>query len=189
MTSEGGERSAFERAVLPHLDAGYNLARWLTRDEGDAGDVVQEAAMRAFKYFGGLKGEDALPWFLGIVRNVAMTLLSRRGKEVGLSEEMDVEDHAPDAAEQASRQGEVEVLKKAVEDLPADFREAIVLRELEGMSYKEIASVTGVSIGTVMSRISRGRRRLQVAMGAASSPRNELNSKDAKTRKIEEAGG
>lgn len=154
--------------MLPHLDSAHNLARWLIRSDADAGDVVQEACVRALRHFDGFRGGDAKPWFLSVVRNAAMTWLSRRPREDSLDEERG----APAAAAEASTEAELlryderEVLDRALERLPDEFREAIVLRELEGMSYKDIASALGVPIGTVMSRLSRGRRLLLESLGA-----------------------
>jgi len=158
----------FEEAVLPHLDAAHNLARWLTGDDADAGDAVQEACLRALRYFDGFQGGDVRPWFMTIVRNCAFTALSRRPKTVELGEET-----APAAAREDSIETKLEksdaraALGRALEALPSEFREAIVLRELEGLSYKEIAAVTGAPIGTVMSRLSRGRLLLMKTLGAA----------------------
>ena len=158
----------FESTVLPHLDAAYNLARWLLRDENDARDVVQESTMRALKYFDTLRGEDGLPWLLQIVRKTAFTWLERRQRtdavEPLADDAMIPDDSAPDPASIVSDQLDAESLVRAVDGLPAEFREVIILRELEGLSYKQIAQTTGVSIGTVMSRISRARKRLQTAL-------------------------
>jgi RNA polymerase sigma-70 factor (ECF subfamily) len=157
----------FEEAVLPHLDSAHNLARWLTRNDADAGDVVQEACVRALRYFDDLRGGDAKPWFLTIVRNTSMTWMSRRPGEAVLDEEQVVAAETADASSESEllRTDERLALHRALETLPAEFRETVVLRELEGMAYKEIATVTGVPIGTVMSRLSRGRRLLLGRLG------------------------
>ncbi|MGN6368408.1 MAG: sigma-70 family RNA polymerase sigma factor [Phycisphaerae bacterium] len=158
----------FERRVLPHLDAGFNLACWLLRDEHEARDVAQEAVMRAWRYFHTLRGEEALPWFLRIVRNTAYTWMERRqrdGRWVSLGEDAMIEDETVgEPGERLSAEVDAEMLRKAVDALPPEFREVIVLRELEGMSYKEIAAATEVSIGTVMSRLSRARKKLEAAL-------------------------
>jgi RNA polymerase sigma factor (sigma-70 family) len=155
----------FEQTVFPHLDAAYNLARWLTRNEHDAEDVVQEACMRAFRSFEGFRGTDGRGWLLTIVRNACYTWLSRNHSEQ-LSTPFDEEIHCEEVAgpnpeelllQNANRQH----LQDALEELPVEFREALVLRELEGLSYKEIADVSGVPLGTVMSRLARARDRLK----------------------------
>jgi RNA polymerase sigma-70 factor, ECF subfamily len=161
----GNERQQFEELFLPFLDAAYNLARWIIRNEHDAEDVVQEAYLRAFKGFPGFRGDNAKAWLLTIVRNTAYTWLSKRGLEENLVP-YEEEKHADiilfdrAAAEMASEQRKEE-LRNALERLPAEFRDIIVLYEFDGLSYKELASALGVAIGTVMSRLSRARRRLQ----------------------------
>ena len=154
----------FEQVVLPHFDAAYNLARWLTRGGQDAEDLVQEALLRAFTFFDGFRGGDGKAWLLTIVRNTCYSWLRKsRGQE--LLTEFDETLHSP-TSQAASpeaiqlRQAEARLLKEGMEKLPAEFREVLVLRELEGMSYKEIAEITGVALGTVMSRLSRARQRL-----------------------------
>jgi RNA polymerase sigma-70 factor (ECF subfamily) len=157
----------FEGAVLPHLDSAHNLARWLIRSDADAGDVVQEACVRALRYFDGFRGGDAKPWFLSVVRNSAMTWLSRRPPEDSLDEERGAPAEAAGVSSETEllRFDERAVLNHALAALPDEFREAIVLRELEGMSYKDISAALGVPIGTVMSRLSRGRRLLLERLG------------------------
>jgi RNA polymerase sigma factor (sigma-70 family) len=162
--TDHNELTAFNDAVLPHLDAAYNLARWLTRNEHDAEDVVQEASLRAFKYWEGLSHRDSRSWLLAIVRNTFYTWLRRRSPEApGLSdgEVDDIDSNIPNPESAALREADREMLKCALEDLPNEFREAIVLREMEGLSYKEIADIANVPIGTVMSRLARARKRLQ----------------------------
>jgi RNA polymerase sigma-70 factor (ECF subfamily) len=165
-------RERFEQAVLPHLDAAYNLARWLTRNDQDAQDVTQEAFLRAFRFFDGYQGGNMRAWLLTIVRNTCFTWLHQnRPPEVAV--EFDEEIHSgerPGGADpelQVLASADKETLRRALEELPAIFREALVLRELEGMSYKEIADVSSVSIGTVMSRLARARTRLRESLGAA----------------------
>jgi len=154
----------FEALALPHLDAAYNLARWLARDEQDAADIVQDAMLRAFVALDGLRGEDARPWLLAIVRNSAYTWL-RRNRPADLvvpyDEDLhDVGDASADPQQLALRAADRRRVDTALAALPVEFREAIVLRELEELSYREIATVLSVPVGTVMSRLSRGRLRL-----------------------------
>jgi RNA polymerase sigma-70 factor (ECF subfamily) len=155
-------KAYFEQAVLPHLGAAYNLARWLTRNAHDADDVVQEAYLRAYQFFESFHGGDGRAWLLRIVRNTCYTWLERnrrREPQLSLDDTQQGASPAPEAGLQA--QEDRELLRQALTELPDEFREAIVLRELEGMSYKEIAAITGVPMGTVMSRLARGRERLQ----------------------------
>ncbi len=155
----------FEQAVLPHLDSAYNLARWLIRNDHDAEDLVQEACLRALKFFDGFRGGDPRAWLLTIVRNRCYTWLEQNR----LQEFTTVFDEEIHTAEEQSRSPEALLLesadasrvKAALEELPPEFREAIVLRELEGMSYKEIAGLCGIPVGTVMSRLARARQRLE----------------------------
>jgi RNA polymerase sigma-70 factor (ECF subfamily) len=155
----------FEQIAMPHLDAAYNLARWLVRNVHDAEDIVQESYLRAFKFFGGYQGGDSRAWILKIVRNTSYSFLEKK-RPGDLGVEFNEEIHTAEAgqtdAETALLQSvESGLLRKALEDLPVNFREVLVLRELEGMSYKAIADVTGVPIGTVMSGLARGRAQLR----------------------------
>ncbi len=156
----GEERLAlFEAAVLPHLDAAYRLARWLTRSAPDAEDLVQECMLRAFTYFDSFRGADGRAWLLAIVRNSFYTSL-RRGRsrtDVPFKEELHAEESPPDPETLLMRRVAAEELGRAIEELPAAFREVLVLREVEGLSYKEIAGVAAIPIGTVMSRLARAR--------------------------------
>ena len=158
----------FERQVLPHLDAAYNLARFLMRNDQDAEDVVQEAALRAFRFFDSFRGENSRAWFLSIVRNTAFTALkhNRMDEETIVFDEELHGGQIPslDAGTELDRAQDRQTVRAAIEQLPAEFREAITLRELEGMSYKEIADIAGVPIGTIMSRLARGRRQLQLLL-------------------------
>jgi RNA polymerase sigma-70 factor (ECF subfamily) len=153
--------ATFEQVVLIHLDAAYNFARWLTRNDHDAEDVVQDACIRAARAFDAFHGGDARAWLLTIVRNVAMTFLRTRKSTEVLDDDLR-EPQCPDLDPQAIllRAADAERVREAIELLPIDLRTVIVLREMEGLSYKEIAAVSGVPIGTVMSRLSRGRERL-----------------------------
>jgi len=163
----------FEETVLPHLDAAFNFARWLTRDDAEAEDVVQDACVRAMRFFSSLRDGDARAWLFTIVRNTWYSRVSRRSNLAAgtpLSDEQDQwPDEALDPEERLLQQHTVTLVRGALEQLPVDFREVIVLREIEGLSYKEIAAVAGVPIGTVMSRLARARERLQTMLKLASS--------------------
>jgi RNA polymerase sigma-70 factor (ECF subfamily) len=165
-----GKNVNFEETILPHLDAAYNLARWLTRDAADAEDVVQEAYLRAFRYFDGFHGTDARAWTLKIVRNTCYSWLQKNRGQM-LTTEFDEEQHSGDDRDpEAALIGKIDsqMLKRLLDELPVEFREIVVLRDLEGMSYKEIAGIAELPLGTVMSRLSRGRQRLQAGLGAYS---------------------
>jgi len=150
---------------MPHLDAAYNLARWLTRNEHDAQDVVQDSFLRAFRFFDGFHGSNSRSWLLSIVRNASYSWLQKNRKHE-LTTVFDEELHGPEAIASDPPTlvlGDVdkEIVRQAIEELPAEFREVTILRELEGMSYKEVAEITDVPIGTVMSRLARARKQLQ----------------------------
>jgi RNA polymerase sigma-70 factor, ECF subfamily len=158
----------FEQAVLPHLDAAYNLARWLMRNEQDAQDVAQEACLRAFRFFSGFRGGDARAWLMKIVRTTCYTWLHANRP---LQDATEFDENLFPAGfrnpnpEEAVLQNDSDTLvRKALEKLPPNFREVLILRELEGMSYREIATITGIPAGTVMSSLSRGRDRLRQAL-------------------------
>jgi RNA polymerase sigma-70 factor, ECF subfamily len=155
----------FEQVVLPHLDAAYNLARWLVRSPADADDVVQEAYLRALRFFDGFRGGDSRAWILKIVRNTCYSW-ARKNAPGGTEEEFDEtmhskEEQREDAEAKLVARAESDRVRKALQALPDAFREVLVLREIEGLSYKEIADVTGVPMGTVMSSLSRARQRLR----------------------------
>jgi RNA polymerase sigma factor (sigma-70 family) len=159
----------FELLILPLMNDAYNLARWLMRNPQDAEDLVQESYLRAFKFFGSFReGTNARAWLLRIVRNTCYTALAagvHKGREVPLEEEAnEIRDATALPPEILSRKATVEAVRAAIAELDTDFREAIVLRELEGLSYKEISEVTDVPIGTVMSRLSRGRDQLALLL-------------------------
>src|SRR5271167_4031998 len=160
-----GQAGSFEQVVLPHLDAAYNLARWLVRNVHDAEDIVQEAYLRAFRYFGGYQGGDSRAWVLKIVRNTSYSFLEKnRPADLGVEFDEKIhpaETNQPDAETMLLKSVESRMLREALEELPVNFREILVLRELEGMSYKDIAEVMGVPIGTVMSGLARGRAQLR----------------------------
>ena len=174
------ELARFERVILPHLDAAYNLARWLTRNDHDAEDVVQEACLRAHQFFGGFHGSDGRAWMLRVVRNTCYTWLERnRPRAPALAFDDDKHSAADQGASPLSltlRDENVEMVRRAIEQLSLEYREVIVLRELEGFSYKDIASVAEIPPGTVMSRLARARERLQQALAghASEEPRREL---------------
>ena len=164
---EHNDLQNFEQAVLPHLENAYNLARWLTHNEQDAEDVAQEAYLRAFRFFPGFRGGDARAWLLKIVRNTCYTWL-RANRQLRDATEFDENLFPPDSRanpEEVVLQNDTGTLvQKALEKIPTNFREVLILRELEGMSYKEIAAISGVPAGTVMSSLSRARGRLRQAL-------------------------
>lgn len=162
----------FEQAVLPHLDAAYNLARWLVGSPADADDIVQEAFVRALRFFDGFRGGDSRAWLLKIVRNTSYSWV-RKNRAWQLSDEFDESVHSSgtpieDAESKLVSQAESERVRKALETLPIPFKEVLVLREIEGLSYKEISEVTGAAMGTVMSSLSRARQKLRAALRTAS---------------------
>jgi RNA polymerase sigma factor (sigma-70 family) len=157
----------FENDFLPHLDAAYNLARWLTRNDQDAEDVVQEACLRAFRFFGGFRGGNTRAWLLKIVRNTCYTQLQKnRPQELATFDEKihSENDDSMNPETLLLRSADSQLLRQALEELPVNFREVLVLRELEGLSYKEIAEVSNVRLGTVMSSLSRARERLRQSL-------------------------
>ena len=168
--------SQFDKRVMPHLDAAYNLARWITRNDSDAEDVVQESFLRAFRFMESLKEPDARPWLLAIVRNTAYTWLrkNRPADVVPIDDTGILADDIETVGHSSPTESNPEVIllqsanrklvNQALEDLPVGFREVLVMRELEDLSYKEIASIAGIPIGTVMSRLSRGRDLLRRAI-------------------------
>jgi RNA polymerase sigma-70 factor (ECF subfamily) len=165
------ERARFEQTVMPHLDAAFNLARWILKSRADAEDVAQEAMLRAWKFFGGHHGKDARAWLLQIVRNTCYSWLEKN-RPAELRTEFDEELHQPVSANPESlaiASNNRERLARALEELPPRFREVLVLRELEGCSYKEISAITAIPIGTVMSALARARQRLQRALTSPSS--------------------
>jgi RNA polymerase sigma-70 factor, ECF subfamily len=163
--NEPSKLALFEQTILPHLDAAYKLARWLTRNQQDAEDVVQEAYLRAFRFFDGFQGGDGRAWLLAVVRNTCLSWLGRRTASRSTSIEFD--EHVHRAADETQnveevliRNSKIDSLRACVEALPIEYREVIVMRELQELSYREISEVAGIPIGTVMSRLSRARMRL-----------------------------
>lgn len=163
-------RRRFETHALPHLDAAYNFARWLARPPLEADDIVQEAMLRAYRAFDTLKGQDVKPWLMAIVRNCFLTAAAQAGSKatVPLPADSDIspEDHAlrsddPDPERAAIDAEQRRQIETAIAALPGDFREVLILREMEDLSYREIAKVTGVPMGTVMSRLARARALLK----------------------------
>ena len=164
----------FEAATLPHLDAAYNLARWLLHDDQGAQDVVQEAYLRGLQYFNSFRGGDARPWLLGIVRNCCYTWLKERGHGVVQLEFDEERDSGPDHPAPGTtsqnpeqllmRMQDSERINRAIEGLPLVFREVIVLRELEELSYEQIAETVAIPLGTVMSRLARARALLRALL-------------------------
>jgi RNA polymerase sigma-70 factor (ECF subfamily) len=160
--AEKAELASFEEAMLPHLDAAHNLARWLLRNEQDAQDVVQEAYLRAFKSFGGFHGSNGRAWLLTIVRNTSYTLL-KKNRAVDLTTTFDEQIHAigHESVSPAAILEDAELIRKAMDELPAESREILTLRHQEGLSYKEIGEIVKIPAGTVMSRLARARAKLK----------------------------
>jgi RNA polymerase sigma-70 factor, ECF subfamily len=154
----------FDRLMLAHLDAAYNLARWLVRNEHDAEDIVQEASLRAFRFFAGFRGGDSRAWLLKIVRNTAFTWL-KRNRPADPPAEFDenlhiATDDAPTLEASLLRKADTAIIRAALDELSVDFREVVVLRDIEELSYKEIADIADIPVGTVMSRLARARGKL-----------------------------
>jgi RNA polymerase sigma-70 factor, ECF subfamily len=166
----------FEVTVWPHMRSAYNLARWLLRNDHDAEDVVQESFLKAFKAIDSFRGGDARLWTLSIVRNTAMTFLRGRKSDVALefNQQTEPADRSPDPEQGLLDRSRREQVRQAISRLEPEFRETLVLREIEGLSYKEIASVLHIPAGTVMSRLSRARQRLLIELSSPKEVRHEL---------------
>jgi RNA polymerase sigma-70 factor (ECF subfamily) len=162
---EATKLALFEQTILPHLNAAYNLARWLMRNDHNAEDVTQEAYLRAFRFFDSFKGGDGRAWLLTVVRNTCMTWRRREkgGEAKVLFDERihGTDDETADTEHRLVEESKLGTLRECIQLLPVEYREVVVMRELEEMSYKEISEVAAVPIGTVMSRLSRARKRLQ----------------------------
>jgi RNA polymerase sigma-70 factor, ECF subfamily len=165
IVGEKNQLARFEQTVLPHLNAAYNLARWLTRNEQDAEDMVQEAYLRAFKFFNAFRGVDGRAWLLTIVRNTCYTWLQQnRAHELTTTFDEEIHGIDSDSSNPATlvlQSDDHRILEQALGELPVEFREVVVLRDLEGFSYKEIADIANIPTGTVMSRLARARERLK----------------------------
>jgi RNA polymerase sigma factor (sigma-70 family) len=171
---DAGKLSRFEAVVLTHLDAAYNLARWLTRDAAGADDAVQEACLRAFRFFDNMHGPSPKAWFMAIVRNACLDWLKdqrARGADVPYDDDL----HADGAVESTeitvARDADAHWVRAGIAALPREYREVLVLRELEELSYKEISAIVDVPMGTVMSRLARGRDLLQQRLTQARARR------------------
>jgi len=168
MPVEKNKIAAFEQTFLPYLDVAYNLARWIVANNQDAEDMVQEAFLRAFKYFDGFHGDNARAWLLAIVRNVCYTWLRKNRSELfNTSLEEDLFDDESDVANPENLLQHYlnqNLVQRVLKDLPLEFREIIILRELEELSYKEIAQVAGIPLGTVMSRLARAHQHLKESL-------------------------
>ncbi|HEY8050002.1 MAG TPA: sigma-70 family RNA polymerase sigma factor [Ramlibacter sp.] len=167
----------FESLAMPHLDAAYNLARWLTGNDADAQDVVQEAALRALRYFASFRGDNARPWLLQVVRHTCFEWLKRNrpAQVVPFDEDETGDDpgrdgHMEEPSAALARGDERAQINQALAQLPVAFREVLVLREFEDLSYREIAAIAGVPIGTVMSRLARARNLMRAALTPAARP-------------------
>ncbi|WP_197339470.1 RNA polymerase sigma factor [Ralstonia solanacearum] len=172
------EAQRFAQAVLPHVDAAYNLARWLTGDAQDADDVVQDACLRAFRLFGGFRGGDGRPWLLAIVRNTWFSECARR-RQARTQPWQDDADQLPaddlaaygaDPAALLARADDVRRMQAALARLPVAYREVLVLRELEDLPYRDIAAIVDVPVGTVMSRLARARQQLARLLTEGDTP-------------------
>jgi RNA polymerase sigma factor (sigma-70 family) len=162
-------RTRFETLLLPLMKDAYNLSRWLMKNQEDAEDMVQESYLRAYRFFGSFhEGTNCRAWFLRVVRNTCYTALGAhdlKQKQVSLDSEVDeIEDTSPLPPVSLCKKATVEAVREAIATLPVDFREVVVLRELEGLSYKEISEVSGVPLGTVMSRLARARHQLYLIL-------------------------
>jgi len=166
--AEQSKAVRFEEIALPHLSAAYNLARWLVHNQDDAEDLVQEAYLRAFKFFSGYYGGDSRAWLLTIVRNTCYTWL-QQNRVLRLADPIEdkLDEVGLDFADPEMlllQSVDAQIVRQSLQELPVEFREIVVMREMEGLSYKEIADIVDIPIGTVMSRLARGRKRLYVLL-------------------------
>ena len=161
---EKEQLARFDETIMPHLDAAYNLARWLTRNDDDAQDIVQEAYLRAFRFFDAFRGVDGRAWLLTIVRNTCYTWLQQNRAHDATPFDEEIHHSGGEASNPATlalQNADQMLVREAIDDLPAEFREVVVLRDLEGFSYKQIAEISKIPTGTVMSRLARARERLK----------------------------
>jgi RNA polymerase sigma factor (sigma-70 family) len=162
------KQALFEQTIMPHLNAAYNLARWLTRNADDAEDLVQEAYLRAYRSFETLQGQDGRAWLLAVLRNTCFTWLRKKGERIAVEFDEQIHGAAAENAETVLlNEAALGSLHGCLEGLPLEFREVMILRELEELPYKEISEIVRVPIGTVMSRLARGRKRLQQCLEGA----------------------
>jgi RNA polymerase sigma-70 factor (ECF subfamily) len=178
----------FETVVIPHLDAGYRLARWLTKDADDAEDVVQEASLRAFRYFQTFAGGDGRAWFLRIVRNTCYAW--RSDQHQAPTDSFDEEQHSgsrppSDPETLLLRTDDAALIARALSSLPDHFHQLLVLRELEGLSYRELSEVIGIPMGTVMSRLSRAREALRAALDGELAPAANASTPHAREQEAD----
>jgi RNA polymerase sigma-70 factor (ECF subfamily) len=170
-TMDSGHKQArFEQIMMPHLNSAYNLARWLTRNGDDAEDIVQEAFLRAFRAFETFHGEDSRAWLLTVVRNTCFTWLKKKGERTAVEFDEQIHgapDEAPNAESVLLNEAALGSLQGCLEALPLEFREIVIMRELEELPYKEISEIARIPIGTVMSRLARGRKRMQKCLEGA----------------------
>jgi RNA polymerase sigma-70 factor (ECF subfamily) len=167
----------FELTMWPHMRAAYNLARWLVRNDHDAEDIVQESFLKAYKAQESFRGSEAKTWMLSIVRNTAMDFLRRYKSSTTMTLDepgYEPQDDSPDPERVLLEQSRRDQVRQAISQLEPEFREAIVLREIEGLSYKEIAAVLNIPMGTVMSRLSRARNLLLVELGGSKEVQHDL---------------
>lgn len=168
----------FDDIIAVHINAAYNLARWLTKNDHDAEDVVQESFVRAYQFYGGFRGGDSRAWLMRIVRNTCYTWLDKnkaaRQVEFNCDEHINAASDDPTPEAVLLRNIESQILKAAIEQLPPEFREILILRDLEDLSYKEIAEIVSIPIGTVMSRLARARKRVAHSISAEQELTNEL---------------
>ena len=168
MTEPRGALMDFEQVIFPHLNAAYNLARWLLRSDQDAQDVVHDSFLRAHRYFASFQGRDGRAWLLGIVRNTCMTRLQSKRSSEPLTAVTEQRERSDDISVDPERtlllKENIASLRNCIEALPPEYREVVIMRELEELSYKEIAEAAGVAIGTVMSRLNRARKRLEICL-------------------------
>ena len=170
----------FEALFLPHLDAAYNLARWLSHSHQDGEDIVQEAFLRAYRFFDGFRGDNGRAWLLAIVRNTAMSWLEEGRGSVSTREydaDRHAESHADGPESLLARKDERGQVNAALARLPVEFREVLILREMEDLSYRDIAQIAAIPIGTVMSRLSRARKEFAALLEAQSCAKEKVDGR------------